>query len=336
MRRIDFFEVAPHDRPAIQAFALPDTEIRLHPEPLTLETLSLATGAEIVSVFVFSRIGEAVLAQLNDLKLISTRSTGFDHVDLAACQARGVAVTYVPSYGENTVAEHAFALLLALAKRLPAATSRAASFSLPERPGIDLAGKVLGVLGAGRIGSFAIRIGRGFGMEVLVHDLRPDPARAEREGFRYVSLDDLLTASDVLSVHAALTPETWHLIDRAAFGRMKPGALLINTARGPIVDSEALLEALREGRLGGAGLDVLEGEELLRIDPRKASLAPEKLRQLAVCHALLQRDDVIVTPHMAFFTREGVDRLVSTSLMNIRAFLEGAPRNLVPGTSGAP
>lgn len=335
MRRIVFFEVADHDRPALQAFALPDTEIRLHSEPLSLDTVSLASGAEIVSVFVYSRITEAVLAQLKDLRLVSTRSTGFDHVDLAACQARGVAVTYVPAYGENTVAEHAFALLLALAKRLPAAMPRAATFSLPELPGIDLAGKVLGVLGTGRIGSFSIRIGRGFGMEILAHDLRPDPARAEREGFRYVSLDDLLAASDVMTVHAALTPETWHLIDREAFGRMKPGALLINTARGPIVDTEALLEALQEGRLGGAGLDVLEGEELLKIAARKASLTPAQLRQLEVCHVLLGREDVIVTPHMAFFTREGVDRLVSTSLMSIRAFLEGAPRNLVPGSGGA-
>lgn len=337
MRQIAFFEVADYEQEAIQAASFPDAEIQLLSKALCPETAALAAGAEVISVFIYSKVTDEILAQFPGLRLVSTRSTGYDHIDLAACQRRGVAVAHVPSYGENTVAEHAFALAFALAKRLPAATAKTRSldFSLRGLEGVDLRGKTLGVVGAGRIGTFAARIGRGAGMEVIAFDPHQNPDLARQEGFRYVPLEELLSLADVVTIHAALTPQTYHLIDRAAFRRMKPGALLINTARGPIVDSEALCEALDQGWIAGAGLDVFEGEELIKDEAEllRNPLTLQQLRQLALCHALLRHDNVILTPHMAFFTREGVARLIETSLENIRTFLEGMPQNLVPGAS---
>ncbi|MFP5502425.1 MAG: NAD(P)-dependent oxidoreductase, partial [Candidatus Sericytochromatia bacterium] len=240
------------------------------------------------------------------------------------------------SYGEHTVAEHAFALLLALARKLRVAVrqTRELDFSLSGLMGFDLKGKTLGVVGAGRIGRQVLRIGRGFGMRTIAYDPFPAPEWAETEGFLYVSLDSLLRESDVVSVHAALTPETTHLIDRAALQAMKRTAVLINTARGPIIDTEALCEAMHEGWIAGAGLDVLEGEELLKEEAEllHRPLEDRQLRQLLYGHSLLRHDNVIVTPHSAFFTREGIARLVETSLDDIRAYLAGRPANLVPGS----
>jgi D-lactate dehydrogenase len=335
MTRIVFFEVAPYEHEALEAARFPDAEVRLVPEPLTLQTAHLAADAEVVSVFVYSRIDEALLGALPALRFVATRSTGFDHLDVAALNGRGILASYVPSYGENTVAEHAFALIFALSRRLQTAIlkTRALDFGLAGLEGRDLRGRTLGVVGVGRIGVHAVRLGRGAGMQVVAFDVRENPALAEAERFAYVPFAELLERSDVVSLHAALSPATFHLFDRAAFARMKPGALLVNTARGGIVDTEALCEALDSGRLGGAGLDVFEGEELIKdeVQRLRQPLNQTQLRQLALCHSLLRRDNVILTPHVAFFTREGVGRLLDANLANIRAYLAGRPEHLVPG-----
>ncbi len=333
MKTIAFYEVAPYERSTIEAARFEGAESRTFVEALDESTLEMATNAEVVSVFIYSRITAAVLAKLPKLKLIVTRSSGFDHVDLEACRRLGVAVANVPSYGENTVAEHAFALLLGLAKKLAVALrkTRSMDFSLEGLLGIDLQGKTLGVIGAGRIGVNAMRIGRGFGMHAIAYDPREAPELAEREGFHYVPFDALLRESDVVSVHAALTPQTHHMFDREAFRKMRRGAILINTARGAIVDSEALCEALHEGWIAGAGLDAFEGEELLKDEAQllHKPLSERQIRQLTFCYTLLRHETVIMTPHSAFLTRESVDRLVSTSLAVIRAFLTGRPQLLV-------
>jgi D-lactate dehydrogenase len=335
MRRIAFFEVAPYEREAIAAFSPPDVDVLRFVEPLNPETAQKATDAEAVSVFVYSTLDERVLERLPSLRFVTTRSTGYDHIDLNACAQRGVRAAFVPSYGENTVAEHAFALVFALSKRLPRAMAqtRTLDFSLNGLEGVDLKGKGLGIIGMGRIGAHTARIGRGAGMRVLAYDPREDLELAAKEGFRYVPLDDLLSSSDVISIHAALVPQTFHLLDRAAFRKMKPGAILVNTARGGIVDSEALCEALDRGWVAAAGLDVFEGEELIKDEARvlQQPLNQQQLRHLALCHSLLLRDNVILTPHMAFFTREGVDRLLETTFDNLKSYLAGAPRNPVPG-----
>lgn len=335
MRQIAFFEVAPYEREAIEALTLPGAEIHRFAEPLTPDSACRSAEAEIVSVFIYSRITPDVLACLPRLRFITTRSTGYEHIDLEACRQHGVAAAFVPSYGENTVAEHAFALIFALARRLQVAAlkTRSMDFSLQGLEGIDLKGKVLGIIGMGRIGTHAARIARGAGMEVLAFDPRENPELASREGFRYAPLEELLGSSDVLSIHAALVPATYHLLDRTAFRKLKRGAILVNTARGGIVDTEALCEALDDGTLAAAGLDVFEGEELLKdeIALLRRPLDQQQLRHLALCHSLLRRDNVILTPHMAFFTREGVGRLLETSFANIRAYMAGSPQNLVPG-----
>ncbi len=333
--QIAFFEVAPYERARVEAAEFPGHEVRIVSEALGPQTVARAAEAEILSVFIYSRVTQALLDQMPKLKFIVTRSTGHDHIDVAACRNRGVEVTYVPSYGENTVAEHAFALILALARNLPTAIrkTRGMDFSLEGLEGIDLMGKTLGVVGAGKIGRQALRIGRGFGMEAIAFDPHEQPELAAKEGFRYVPLDELLMQADIVSLHAALVPETHHLIGEEQLRRMKPTALLINTARGPIVDTEALCRAMHEGWIAGAGLDVLEGEELIKDEAEllHRSLSQTQLRQLAFCHALLRHENVIVTPHSAFFTREGVQRLVDISLDNIRAFLNGKLLNPVPG-----
>lgn len=333
MRRVAFFSVAPYERPILERATLADAACTYYAEALDGTTAAWARDAEVISVFIYDRVDAARLAQLPALRCVVTRSTGFDHIDLAACAARGIRVCNVPSYGENTVAEHAFALILALARRLKPAVEKADrhDFGLTGLEGFDLKGKTLGVVGMGRIGLNAARIGRGFGMTVLAHDVREAPELAAREGFRYVPLDELLSRSDVVTLHTALTPETRHLIDRAALARMKPDAVLINTARGPVVDTAALCEALEAGRLGGAGLDVFEGEEWLKEEAEllRPETPAETRAAIALCHTLLSRDDVILTPHSAFFTREGVARLLEVSLENIRDYLANKPCHAV-------
>jgi D-lactate dehydrogenase len=290
-------------------------------------------GVEVLSPFIHSRVGAAELEGLPAVRLVATRSTGFDHVDLAACAARGVAVANVPTYGENTVAEHTFALVLALSRRLIGAErkGRAADFDLSGLQGFDLKGRTLGIVGAGRIGLHVARMARAFGMEVLAYDPRPEELLAEVLGSAYVELGELLERSHVVSLHAPSSPATRHLIDAAALARMRPGAVLVNTARGALVDTEALVAALDSGRLGGAGLDVFEGEEHVGEDYELlARGGGEEAVRLALGRRLLaDRDDVILTPHNAFNSYEAVERIARTTVENITAFLAGDPRNLV-------
>jgi D-lactate dehydrogenase len=318
--------------------ALPGVSCRFVEGPLTEQSVEAVGEAAVVSVFIRSQVSRAVIESMRQVRLIATRSTGYDHIDLAACRERGITLSNVPTYGENTVAEHAFSLILALSRRLSVATRRTAlgDFSLRNLMGFDLRGKTLGVVGAGNIGLHVIRIGRAFGMEVLAYDARPHPLLAEVLGFRYVSLDELLTGSDVITLHVPYRTETHHLIDRDRLLQMKPGALLINTARGALVDTVALLEALESGRLGGAGLDVIEGEELLMEEPQMFHLpeTEEHLRHLLSGHVLARLENVILTPHMGWYSREAIERILDTTASSIRAFLAGAPINVVAADHG--
>ncbi len=328
------FEVeADHER-RLRA-ALPGVTCRFVEGVLSDQTLDQVGEAPVVSVFIRSQVGRSLIESMPSVRLIATRSTGYDHVDLRACRDLGITVSNVPTYGENTVAEHAFSLILALSRRLGVVTRRIShgDFSLRDLMGSDLRSKTLGVVGAGNIGLHVIRIGRAFGMDVLAYDARPHPLLAEVLGFRYVSLDELLADSDVITLHVPYRPETHHLIDRARLQVMKPGALLINTARGALVDTTALLEALESGRLGGAGLDVIEGEELL-MEERQMFHIPEteeRMRQLLTGHALARHENVILTPHMAWYSREAIDRILDVTALNIRSFLSGTPLNAVAG-----
>jgi D-lactate dehydrogenase len=331
---IAFYELEDWERDELSKGLFEGHTLHLSTEPLTERTLSDNHDAEIVSPFVHSQLNRAVLARLRNLKFVATRSTGFDHIDLGVCRERGIQVSNVPSYGENTVAEHTFALILTLSRNIHKAFVHTLAKDIPfaELRGFDLAGKTLGVIGAGRIGLHVIKIAKGFGMNVVAFDTRHEPLLAEVLNFRYLPLEELLRVSDIVTLHCPYTPQTHHLLNLANIRQMKRGALLINTARGGLIDPAALTQALDEGVLAGAALDVLEGEELLK-DERQIlaqPLAQDKLRTLLLNHSLLNRDNVVITPHIAFNSREAVQRILETSLENIRAFLRKAPQNLVP------
>lgn len=290
---------------------------------------------DAVSVFVGSRVDQAVLDALPDLRIIATRSTGYDHIDFAACAARGIIVSNVPAYGENTVAEMTFALLLALSRRIYESYERVredGNFSQEGLKGFDLQGKTLGVVGTGRIGRHVIRIAKGFEMEVLATDPHPDAAFAKEAGFTYMALEELLVASDIVSLHVPYLPATHHLLNEERIGMMRRGAILINTARGAIVETEALVKALESGQLGGAGLDVLEeegviGDELEFLVSGRTD--GHDLKTVLANHALMHMPNVIVTPHNAFNTAEALTRILETTAANLKTFLAGKPENTV-------
>ena len=332
---IAIFEFEPRERPAFDVLRHAHDVVSTE-KPLTTENANQFAGAEIISTFIYSKLEANVLEQLPILKLIATRSTGYDHIDARYCLERGIKVSNVPTYGENTVAEHVFALLLAISHRLREAMERARSgrFSPEGLEGFDLDGKTVGVIGTGHIGRHVIRIARGFGMQVLAFDARPAPELAPQLGFQYVSLDDLLAKSDIVTLHVPALPATDHLLDARAFSRMKQGVVVINTSRGSIVDARALIQALKSGKVAAAGLDVLPDEPLIREEAElicSTFCNQQHVGNLVANHLLLNMPNVVVTPHSAFNTKEAIQRIVSTTVANIQSFLDGNPKNIVIG-----
>jgi D-lactate dehydrogenase len=324
---VAFFEVKDWER-AYLAERLPSDIVYFAPGVLTAPAEEVR-GLQALSVFIYSHVTREVLDALPELKFIATRSTGFDHIDVEACRSRGIAVSNVPSYGENTVAEHTMALLLMLSRKVHQSVLqvRSGRVDLAELTGFDLQGKTIGVIGAGHIGLHVIRIARGFGMRVLAFDVRRDPFLADLLGFEYATMDRLLDESDIVTLHSPLTDKTHHLLGREQFARMKPGAMIVNTARGGLIDTDALVEALESGKLGGAGLDVLEGEELIKEEKQllQQPLDVERLRMAVRNRVLLARDDMVFTPHNAFNSREALVRILEVTLANLEAFRAGQP-----------
>ena len=288
---------------------------------------------ELISVFIYSQVNAEVLASLPRLRFIATRSTGYDHIDIATCKDHGVAVANVPSYGENTVAEHTFALILALSRHVHKSYVRVTQGNLSRDglTGFDLKGKTIGVIGAGRIGLHVIKIARGFGMEVLVADVHQDSFLAELLNFRYVPAELLLASSDIITLHMPHSEKTHHFLNRERMAMIRKGALLINTARGGLVDTDALLTALNDGTLAGAGLDVIEGEEYISEEQEmlRSDQPAAVLRQIVRDQILLRHENVVFTPHNAFNSREALLRILDTTIENIRGFLRGTPVHLV-------
>lgn len=289
---------------------------------------------DAISVMVHSEVDRDAILSFPNLKLILARSTGFDNIDLREAASRGVVVCNVPAYGSNTVAEHTFALILMLARRTHQAYERTmkGQFFLEGLMGTDISGKTLGVIGAGKIGQHVIRIARGFGMSVIAFDPFPDLNVSDLLSFGYVSLEELYGQSDVIAVCCPLNESTKHLLNRDAFAKMKRGVILVNTARGAVIDTEALLWALEEGIVGGAGLDVLEGETMMDEDSLMSGLtgrSEQDLRQVAENLILMRHPNVVVTPHMAFYSREALNRILEMTAENLNAFMSGEPKNTV-------
>jgi D-lactate dehydrogenase len=303
-------------------------ELHFQESHLEADTAVLADGYDVVCPFVKDTVDAATLERLHagGTRLIALRSAGFNHVDLAAAQRLGVAVVRVPAYSPHAVAEHAVGLILALNRRLPRAVARTreGDFSLHGLLGFDLHGKTVGVIGTGIIGRSFARIMAGFGMQVLAHDPGPPADDLLALGARYVSVDALLAEADIVSLHCPLLPATYHLIDRHALAKMKRGAMLINTGRGGLVESHALVGALKSGQLGHLGLDVYEEEGgLFFEDHSHLPLQDDVLARL------LMFPNVIVTAHQGFFTREAMSEIAQTTLGNVKAWQDGSLRNVV-------
>lgn len=293
--------------------------------------------AEIISVFVDSHIDKKVLERFPSLKLIALRATGFDNIDLNEASKRGIKVANVPSYGEVTVAEFAFALILALSRKIVESRKRVSEegrFSFEGLLGFDLYGKTLGVVGTGRIGKNVIKIAKGFGMQVLASDVHPQDGLAQELSFVYTDLEELLQKSDIVTLHVPAMPETRHLINRSNIKVMKRGALLVNTCRGEVVETEALVQALESGLIAGAGLDVLEEEGMIKDEMQVLAEGHPKLEEMKIMledHILMRMPNVLVTPHTAFQTKEALERILDTTVENIQNFTNGNPQNIVNG-----
>ncbi len=336
MARIVFYDVNEIDQDQlVQPFSGTEHEIITVTDALNIDTVD--TIAEVISIFVTSPFPAEVIEKAVGLRHIALRSTGFDHVDVEAARNRGISVSNVPTYGTHTVAEYAFSLLLTLSRKTAAAVDAAHKGVTPrlELQGFDLFGKTFGVIGAGRIGRAAATIARGFGMRVLAFDQYPDQQAAAEIGYTYVSLEQLLAESDAVSLHAPYTPENHHMINSERLANMKRGSILINTARGELVDNRALIDALESGHLGGAAMDVIEGEHLINTTEELLLIRSEQVDPSHVMHSLelsvlKKMPNVIVTKHNAFNTREAIGRINHTTAENIKAYLEGSPENLLP------
>ena len=345
---IHFLDIEPFDA------AYFETALVGHEVHFAAKAERIGAKAEVVSVFIHNPIDRAFLDAHPALRLIATRSTGTDHIDLDACRERGIAMANVPSYGEHTVAEHTFALILALSRRLREVTSESAQdgkMSYTAARAFELRGKTLGVVGAGRIGRHVITIAQAFGMRVLAFDIHAPVVVAQHAGFDFVPLDSLLAEAHILTLHVPMGPDTHHILNRDTLARCRPGVLIINTSRGALIDTDALLEALDSGQVAGAGLDVLEEENTVREEMTKVISAQIIERLHTVTNAaelhdretsrvreltnllrnkrLISRPEVIFTPHVAFNSVEAVERINSATAQNILRFLEGQPVNLV-------
>ena len=290
------------------------------------DNIEVAAKYDIISPFIYSKMDKKVLNQLPNLKMIATRSTGMDHIDCPECENRKIKVANVPVYGSHSVAEYAMALLLAITKKIVVAHQSVENgeFSPEGLTGVDLVGKTLGVVGVGKIGQNVVAMARGFGMNVLGVEHFQDEKLAKKLGFKYVDLETCLKESDFVTLHVPSIPETFHLINRNNIKLMKPGSYLVNTCRGPVVESEALVWALNNKTLAGVGLDVIEEEsevENISVVTSKR-MTNEELKEIVSFHMLRDRDDVVFTPHNAFNTKEAIERIVKTTVDNIELFIK--------------
>lgn len=294
-------------------------------------------NAEVISVFVTSIVTRQMIEKMPRLKLIACRSTGFNTVDLQAAGERGITVVNVPTYGEATVAEYAFALLLALMRKLPEViNTENTQFTSEQLLGTDLSGKTIGIIGTGHIGQHAVRIARGFSMNVLAYDAFPRNELAQELGFTYASLENLLKQSDIVSLHVPLLTDTYHLLNAERLDLLKPSTVVVNTARGELIDTKALVTAMSNDKLGGAVLDVVEGEILLNHHEEIALLRRDEIDQNTMRHSieislLKKMPNVIISPHNAFNTKEAVGRINSTTAQNIIDYWYGnIPNKVTP------
>ena len=332
--KIAFFETESWEEEYLRK-RLEEHELEFYTDALNLDNLPEEKDFDVLSVFVNCDVNKEVIGYFPNLKFISTRSTGYDHIDITEAMKKGIAVSSVPSYGENTVAEFAMGLILTLSRKIFLSYDRireTGSFSLEGLQGFDLKGKTIGVVGTGKIGRHIVKIAKGFDMNIVANDAYPDEKFASETDLKYVSFEELLGVSDIITFHVPELPSTTHMINMGNINLIKKGAIIINTARGAVIETAALVKALNEGIVGGAGLDVLE-EEVPTKDERNFLISgrseEHNLKTMLENHLLIDMDNAIITPHNAFNTKEALERILDTTVLNITSFEAGSPQNEV-------
>lgn len=325
--RVAVFSTRQYDREsfghALRAARFDDLQLTWFETRLSPETVSLAAGCAAVCVFVCDDLSAPVIQSLHALgvRLLVLRSAGFNHVDLAACRRLGIAVARVPAYSPYAVAEHAVCLLLTLNRHVHRAWQRVRelNFSLDGLTGFDVHGRTVGVIGTGRIGTVFARIMTGFGARVLAYDPQPAAEIQAMPAVQLTDLEQLIEQSDIISLHCPLTEQSRHMINADRLSRMKPGVVLLNTSRGGLIDTKALIQALKSGRIGAAGLDVYEEEEgIFFSDLSESGLQDDVLARL------LTFPNVLITSHQAFLTREALQNIAERTLQSLLEFRSGA------------
>ena len=331
--KIAFFETESWEKnylkPRLKGF-----DLLFFEEKIALNNLEKISDINILSPFLYSAIDKKIINSLKALKYITTRSTGFDHIDLKTCKKNNIVVSNVPTYGENTVAEHTFALILALSRKIYPSLEKTkkGNFSLEGLTGFDLKEKILGVVGTGNIGKHVIRIAKGFEMQVLAYDIKKDQKLAKKMGFKYVALDYLFKNSDIITLHLPYNKSTHHLINKDTLKLFKKNCYLINTSRGEICDTTVLLKGLKDKIFAGLGLDVLEEECFVKEERELITLSFSKkcdLKTMLENHILINQPNVVITPHNAFNSKEALIRILDTTIENIKSFSKNKLINLI-------
>ncbi len=325
-KKIVFFEIEDDEKDYIIQ-RLGNDNIMFFTDIISNVDPSQYADVNILSGFIYSKISKEVLDNLHSLQFIATRSTGYDHIAISEAIQKGILISNVPVYGENTVAEHTFALILALSRHIPESieNTKKGIFTLEGLQGFDLKGKTIGVIGTGNIGLHVIRIAAGFEMHILAASRTQKQELIDKFGVRYVELPELLSQSDIITLHIPDNEQTHHIINMDNIHTIKHGAIIINTSRGGLIDTNALVKALDEGIIAAAGLDVLEEEGLIK---EERELLTKEFKQSSMLtalenHFLLSRPNVLVTPHNAFNSKEAIYRILDTTIENILAFKEG-------------
>jgi len=323
--RIAFFELEDWEIEYL-ADKLKGNELKFFKEKVNEKNIEEIKDYEVICVFIYSKLNKSVLNKLKNLRAIVTRSTGYDHIDIKYCKNKKIDILNVPFYGENTVAEHTFALILSLSRKIHKSYERTSrgDFSMENLRGFDLKNKVIGIIGLGNIGQNVARIARGFQMNILAFDIKKNYKFARKYRIKYVPLDDLFKKSDIISFHCPYNKYTHHLINSKNIDKIKEGCFIINTARGQNIETKALIKGLVDKRIAGAGLDVLEEESAIKEEVQLLSknFPKENLKNLVGNHLLLTFDNVIITPHNAFNSKEALKRILETTIENIEVVVK--------------
>lgn len=329
--KIVFFDTKNHERSFFDGnLVFENVKLIYFHEPLNYSTFLSEDilDAEILCVFPSSTLGREILEKFYNLKFIVTRSVGFSHIDTEYCAQRGIRVATAQHYGDNTVAEYSFAILMNLLRHISSATHDVKYGSIqPSYTGEELFGKTIGILGTGAIGSKSVRIAHGFGMKILANDISPKVELEDKYGVEYVSLEKLCAFSDVIMLHSPLTKDNYHIIDAGKISLMKPNAVIVNTARGELIDTKAMYNALLQKKIKGAALDVVECEELFinNNDNFDDEINSSCLKKTLINHVLLNLQNVIITPHIAYDTADAIARILELTVLNISEFLKNKP-----------